>query len=131
MGFAAIDSLATVIAAILAFAFGFAWHRMFEKSWMTAEGYRGKPALKVAPLVVVFIAYLVIAGMLAGIVGHIGGVTLWNTLVSGVMIWAGFVLATIVVDHSFEARPRKLTLINAGHWLGVFVIMSLVIGIMA
>lgn len=125
---AAANPLPALLAALLAFGFGFLWHRFFEKRWMTAPGYEGRPGLKIAPLVVVFIAYFVIAEMLAGLTAHIGGITLGNALVNALMVWAGFVLAAMVVDHSFEARPRRLTLVNGGHWLGAFLIMGVVIG---
>lgn len=121
--------LGVVVAALLAFGFGFAWHMAFEKPWMTATGYAGRPALKVGPLAIVFLAELVMAGMLAGLTAHIGAVTVWNTFVTAILAWAGFTLATMVVDHSFEARSRKLTMLNAGHWLGVYLIMSVVIGL--
>ncbi|MBO0903226.1 DUF1761 domain-containing protein [Jiella sonneratiae] len=126
---AAANPIPCLIAAVLAFGFGFFWHRTFERRWMTAPGYAARPALKLAPLVVVFIAYFVVAEMLSGLTAHIGGITLANAFVNALLVWAGFVLATMVVDHSFEARPRKLTLVNAGHWLGVFVIMAVVIGL--
>ena len=129
MGFTSFSPLAIIIAALLAFGFGFAWHRAVEKPWMTASGYGGRPALKPGPLGIVFLAQIVMATALAGIVGHIGAVTIGNALITGILIWAGFVLTTIVVDHSYEARSRKLTYLNAGHWLGVIVIMSLVIGL--
>lgn len=131
MGFSDIGVVGVLVAAIFAFAFGFVWHRAFEKAWMTASGYGGRPKLKPGPLAVVFVAEFLMAGMLAGITAHIGPVTIGNALVTGILLWAGLVLAAMVVDHSYEARPRKLTAINAGHWLGVFVIMSLVIGAFA
>lgn len=129
MGFTSFSPLAIVIAALLAFGFGFAWHRAVEKPWMTASGYAGRPALKPWPLAIVFLAQIVMAAALAGIVGHIGPVTIGNALITGILIWAGFVLTTIVIDHSYEARSRTLTYLNAGHWLGVIVIMSVVIGL--
>ncbi|MBO0664258.1 DUF1761 domain-containing protein [Jiella sp. MQZ9-1] len=129
MGLAdAANPVPSLIAALLAFGFGFFWHKLFEKPWMTAPGYEGEPGLKFAPLLIVFIAYFVIAEMLAGVSAHIGGITLQNTLLNALIVWAGFILAPMVVDHSFEARPRKQTLINGGHWLGVFIIMGVVIG---
>ncbi|MDY8109077.1 DUF1761 domain-containing protein [Fulvimarina sp. 2208YS6-2-32] len=128
MGYTNFDPLGVVVAAVAAFLFGFLWHKMLEKPWMTAAGYAGKPALKLWPLTVVFIAYIVIAGMLAGLTAHIGPVGISETFVTGILVWAGFVLATIVVDHSYEARSRTLTMINAGHWFGVFLIMSVIIG---
>ena len=127
---AAANPIPSLVAAILAFGFGFLWHRMFEKSWMTAPGYEATPSLKFAPLLIVFLAYFIIASMLAGLTAHIGGITVANALTNAMLVWAGFVLAAMVVDHSFEARPRKLTLINGGHWLGAFVIMGVVIGVM-
>ncbi|NDV88371.1 DUF1761 family protein [Aurantimonas aggregata] len=129
MSFTGFSPLGVIVAALLAFAFGFGWHRAVEKSWMTASGYGGRPALKFGPLAIVFLAELVMAAALAGIVGHIGAVTIGNALITGVLIWAGFVLTTIVVDHSYEARSRKLTYLNAAHWFGVIVIMSVVIGL--
>ena len=35
MGFSNFSPLGVLIAALLAFAFGFGWHRALEKSWMT------------------------------------------------------------------------------------------------
>ena len=129
MGYTSFSPLGVVLAALLAFVFGFLWHRAMERTSMTAEGYRGRPALKPGPLAIVFVAELVMAGMLAGLTAHIGPVTVRDTLVTGILAWAGFVLTAIVVDHSYEARSRRLTYVNAGHWLGVFVIMSLTIGL--
>ncbi|RFC62564.1 DUF1761 domain-containing protein [Fulvimarina endophytica] len=128
MGYTNFSALGVLVAALAAFGFGFLWHRFLEKPWMTATGYAAKPALKAGPLAIVFLAYLVIAGMLAGLTAHIGNVGVSDTFVTGILVWAGFVLAAMVVDHSYEARSRKLTYMNAGHWLGAFVIMSLIIG---
>ena len=92
------------------------------------DGYKGRPALKAGPLIVVFVAFVVMAGMLSGLNAHIGD-DLQSSMINAVLAWAGFVLATIVVDHSFEARSRKLTLINGLHWLGAFLIMGLILAI--
>ena len=129
MGYANFNVVGVFVAAILAFAFGYGWHQALEKRWMTEPNYHGRPALKPGPLAIVFVAELVIAGMLAGLIAHIGLVTVWYSLLTGLLMWAGFVLTTIVVDHSYEARSRRLTYVNAGHWFGVFVIMSVTIGI--
>ena len=129
MGFSNVSVLGIFVAAILSFGFDFGWHRAFEKRWMTDQNYRGKPALKPGPLAIVFLAYVVIAGMLAGLTAHIGPVTLTDALITSILVWAGFILTAMVVDHSYEARPRKLTAINAAHWFGVFVIMGIVIGL--
>lgn len=128
MGMSAVSPIAILLAALVAFVFSFVWHRLFERSWMTAAGYKGRPALKAGPLIVVFVAFVVMAGMLSGLNAHIGD-DLQSSMINAVLAWAGFVLATIVVDHSFEARSRKLTLINGLHWLGAFLIMGLILAI--
>ena len=129
MGYTNFSAIGVLVAAIAAFVFGFLWHKALEKPWMTASGYGARPALKAWPLAIVFLAYIVIAGMLAGLTAHIGNVGIYETFVTGILVWAGFVLATIVVDHSYEARSRSLTFINAGHWFGVFLSMSIIIGL--
>ncbi|MEF2552154.1 DUF1761 domain-containing protein [Aurantimonas sp. A2-1-M11] len=128
MGFSDFNLAGVFVAALLAFVFGFVWHRALEKPWMTASGYGGRPALKPGPLAIVFLAELMMAGVLAGIIGHIGPVTIGNALITGILGWAGFVLTAMVVDHSYEARSRRLTYLNAAHWLGVLIIMSVTIG---
>lgn len=129
MGFSSVSPVAVVIAAIIAFAFGYAWHSVFAASWMTARDFSPRPKPKPGPLAIVFLAELVMAAMLAGVIGHIGPVTVYYSLLTAILLWAGFVLTAMVVDHSYEARPRKLTLFDAGHWLIVMIIMGLVIGI--
>ncbi|MEF2071346.1 DUF1761 domain-containing protein [Consotaella aegiceratis] len=129
MGFASLSFVAIVVAALLASSFSFLWHRIFDENWMTARGYSGRPKIKPGPLAIVFVAELVLAAVLAGLTMHIGGITLWNAFVNAAIVWAGVVLTTMVVDHSYEARPRALTFVNAGHWAGVLLIMTAIIGL--
>jgi len=44
-------------------------------------------------------------------------------------VWAGFIAAPMIVNHRFQGSPWMLTLIDAGHWLGVLIVMGLVIGL--
>lgn len=46
----------------------------------------------------------------------------------GGLIAVGFVLTTLVVNHTFQQARRTLTLIDGGHWLGVLVIQGAVLG---
>ena len=39
-------------------------------------------------------------------------------------IWFGFVLTTIAVNNAYTGRSSKLTAIDAGHWLGVLLIIG-------
>jgi hypothetical protein len=78
------------------------------------------------------VALCVMAWVLAGMIGHLGPgqVTLRNGIISGAFAWVGFVATALVVNHGFQGAPRKLTLIDGGHWLGVLLIQGAVIGAM-
>ncbi len=68
--------------------------------------------------------------MLAGIIGHLGEVTVKNGVISAALLWFGFVLTTLAVNNTFGMRSPKLILIDAGHWLAVMVLMGVVIGLL-
>jgi hypothetical protein len=71
------------------------------------------------------------AYVLAGLIGYLGAdqVTPWNGLVSGFVVWIGFVATTLATNHSFQGAKRSLTLIDGLHWLGVLLIQGVVIGL--
>ena len=71
------------------------------------------------------------AWVLAGLMAHIGPITIRSGLISAGFVWFGFVLTTIAVNNAFSGRKPMLTVIDAGHWLGVLLIMGAVIGAFA
>ena len=79
-------------------------------------------------MLIASVAHLLMAWMLAGVVGHLGEVTITRTLISAAFLWVGFVLTTMIVNHRFQSSPWSLTAIDGGHWLGVLLVMGLVIG---
>ena len=68
------------------------------------------------------------AWVLAGMVGHLGAVTVRSAVISGLFVWGGFVVTTMLVNNTFSGRRYALTAIDAGHWLVVLVLMGVVIG---
>jgi hypothetical protein len=135
MTFAGVNYLAILIAAIAAFLFGGAWYGVLGKAWMAALGKseaeikgRGLPAS--ARLAVAFAALLLMAWMLAGVIGHLGAgqVSLRNGAISGFLLWLGFVITTQIVNYTFQSQSQVLTLIDGGHWLGVLLIEGAIIG---
>jgi hypothetical protein len=135
--FAGISYLAILVAAIASYAFGAVWYMALSKPWLaalgkTAEDLRGPEGKGSAtPFVIAFIAQLVMAWVLAGLIGHLGPgqVTPGNGLVSAFFAWFGFVLTSLVTNHAFQGAKRSLTLIDGLHWLGVMLIQGLVIGL--
>jgi len=141
MTFAGMNYLAILIAAVAAWLAGAAWYGLLAKPWVAAQGktmeefqaqraaMRGSPAAY-APFVIAFVAELIMAWVLAGVLGHMGQVTLRNGVISAVFIWFGFVLTTLMVNYAFGARGIKLAAIDAGHWLLVLLVEGAVIGAM-
>ena len=137
MAFAGMNYLAILMAAIASYLFGAVWYGMLSKPWMAAakiseQQIKGRDGKGPAPwpFIVAFVAQLVMAFVLAGIIGHLGPgqVTIKNGLISGLFCWAGFVMTSLTVNHRFQMAPLQLTLIDGGHWLGVLALQGLVIG---
>jgi Protein of unknown function (DUF1761) len=137
MTFSGPNYLAIVIAAVAAWLAGAAWYMALAKPWMAALGTtpeqmeaRKKEPGAYLPFIYCFVAELVMAWVLAGLLGHIGALTLRGGAISGAFCWLGFVLTTLLVNNSFAGRDRRLLLIDGGHWLLVLVLMGAIIGAM-
>ncbi len=134
MSFSGVNYLAVLVAAIAAFAFGAAWYMTLSRSWLAAVGLRPEQMAKRSPVpfVVSFVALLVMAWVLAGMLAHFGAgqVTVRNGIVSGLFLWLGFVITTLAVNNAYAQRKLSLTAIDGLHWLGVLVVQGAVIGAM-
>lgn len=138
MEFAGLNYFAIVVAAVVSFMFGWLWYGvLLSKQWLDAVGksekeLKGDGGPSPIPFVIAFIAQLVMAWMLAGIIGHLGPgeVTLGNGLISAFFVWLGFVITTLAVNYTFQGAKAALTLIDGGHWLCVLLLQGAVIGLM-
>lgn len=131
MDFGGMNYLAILVAAAAAFAFGAVYYMTLSKPWIRASGIdpsKMKPGA--APFVTSFAAELIMAWIMAGAIGHLGTgqITLWNGVVSGAILWLGFIATTIAVNHRYQGFGWNLTIIDAGHWLGVALLMGGIIG---
>jgi hypothetical protein len=139
MTFAGVNYLAIVIAAIVAWVAGAVWYMSLGKIWTAAQGLspeklheqKAKPGAYL-PFIYCFLAELVMAWVLAGLVAHLGTgqVTALNGIVSGAFCWLGFVFTTLLVGTTFAMRDIRLLWIDGGHWLIVLVLMGAIIGLM-
>jgi hypothetical protein len=132
MTFAGPNYLAIVVAAVAAFFFGGIYYQLLAAHWMKAAGLSKKNIQNAshAPLLVAFVAELIMVWMLAGVLGHLGPgqVTVKNGAISGAFLWFGFVATTLVVNNAFGQRKLALSAIDAVHWLAVLLIMGAIIG---
>jgi hypothetical protein len=129
MIFTGINYLAVVLAAVVAYIFGGAWYMSLARPWQAAAGFSEPPKPAPAPFVIAFAVQLVIAYFLAGLIAHLGDVTVERGLVTAFFVWLPFVLGTMFVNHRFQGSSWTLTLIDGGHWLGALLLMGLVIGL--
>jgi hypothetical protein len=142
MTFTGVNYLAILVAAIAGWLVGAAWYMGLSKHWIDAhektleqvkaegEARKGTPAAWL-PFVLAFVAELIMAWVLAGLLGHLGPdqVTVWNGIVSALFVWLGFVATTIAVNNMFSFRRPKLSVIDGGHWLAVLVVMGIILGL--
>ena len=139
MTFAGINHLAIFIAAVAGWLAGVAYYSALGVHWVAAQGktmeefkahrtsLKGTPAAWL-PFALAFAADLVMAWVLAGMVGHLGPVTIRSAVISALFAWGGFVVTAILVNNAFAGRRYALTMIDAGHWLLAVVVMGAVIG---
>jgi Protein of unknown function (DUF1761) len=121
MAFAGMNYTAIVAAAVAGWLIGTALRWPF---------WRERPK-KVQALVLAFTACLIMAWMLAGVLGHLGPgqVTLRNGVISAAFLWFGFVLTSTAVNNTSAGRTWGQTAIDVGHWLVVLLAMGAVIGV--
>lgn len=135
MAFAGVNYLAIVAAAIAAWLAGAAWYMTFGKIWTAAIGLtpekmqaaKNQPGAY-RPFIYLFVAELVMAWVLAGLLGHIGPLTLRGGVISAAFCWLGFVMTTLLGNNSFAQRDPRLLWIDGGHWLIVLLLMGAIIG---
>lgn len=137
MTFAGINYLAVFIAGIAGFGFGAVYYMTLARPWMDAIGWtaeqqaahvKGELNPGKAPFVIAIVANFVMAWVLAGVIGHMGEITVRSGLISGAFVWLGFVVTTLSVNYAYGARKPMLTVIDSGYWLGALLIMGAVIG---
>ena len=137
MTFAGISYVAVLVAAVVGWLASAAWYMSLGKVWVAALGKtpeqmhaeRNKPGAFL-PFIYAFVANIIIAWMLGGVLGHLGPgqVTLLNGVISAAFLWFGFVLTTMVVNYAFSGRSMRLLLIDAGNWLVVLLLIGAVVG---
>ena len=99
----AINYLAVVIATLAGFGLGAVWYMVLGKAWMSAIGKTEAeltPATgtaKAMPFVIALVALFVMAWMLAGLMGHIGQVSVRGGALTGFFVWLGFLSIPVAI----------------------------------
>ena len=132
-----INIWAVLLATLSSMVVGSVWYtpKVFGSYWMrvakVSPSGDAKDAVKpiLITLVVSFVSALVLAGSAAISQHFYGGNFLANTLITAVILWAGFTAARFITHDAFEGRPAGLTILNCAHELVTLVVMGLIIGL--
>lgn len=128
MEFAGINYLAVIVATIAAFVFGAVYYGSLSKPWMKAAKIEGDPNMSPKLFIVTGLCQLVLAYMMAGLLGHLDVLTLTGGLTTGFFVWIGFIATTVTVNQRYQGFNWDLTIIDCGHWLGTALITGGIIG---
>lgn len=71
------------------------------------------------------IAYMLSVLMVSLAVGSVTG-----ALAISLSVWLPFVVSTMTINHCFRQSSWSHSVIDGGHWLGVFVIQTVVLALM-
>jgi hypothetical protein len=130
--------LAILAASVAGWLVGAVWYGVLGKAWMAASGKseaeiasattaRKMPA---GPMILAFIAQVVMTAMFAGLLGHLGYRTAHQGAIAGALLWLGFVITTQAVNNAFQMRKPMLTVIDGGHWLVVLAVQGAILATM-
>jgi hypothetical protein len=135
MTFAGMNYWAVLMAAVAAWMLGALWYSLLSTPWMAAAGVtkasmeeNARSIRGFLPFIVAFVAALVMAWVLAGIMGHLGQLTIKSGVISGAFCWLGFTIPAVVVNYTFARRRPLLVVIDGGYWLAALVVMGAIIG---
>ena len=131
-----ISWIAVVVATLVSMGIGAAWYSTLAKRWIAANGFTDEQIKSVeandTPIIYVFAAlsHLVMAIVLSGVIFHGAGseITIEDGLLTAFLIWLGFVLTSMTVNHRFQFKPWSLTVIDSGHYLAVMLAQGAIIG---
>ena len=135
MQLAGMNLFAIVLAAVVSFMFGWLWYGiLFSDAWLEACG-KSREEVKAdtpspTPFIISFVGLVIMACVLGGVLRHLGpeAMTLTSGMITGAFMWLGFVITTLAVNNAFRGAKPSLTVIDAGHWLGVLILQGAILG---
>ncbi len=126
-----INYWAVVVAAVAAFVASAAWYIVFGKELAKVSAAFAKGMQKRQPwkMLVVIVQSLVLALVLAYVLGLIGNVDWIGAVRVGVLLWIGLAAMQWVGSMLWEKVPLKMAAIHAGDWLVKLVLIAVIVGV--
>jgi hypothetical protein len=126
-----INYLAVVVAAVAAFVAASVWYIVFGKELAKVSTAFAEALQKRQPrkMLVVLGQSLVLALVLAYVIGLIGDVDWMGAVRVGVLLWIGLSAMQWVGSILWENVPVKMAAIHAGDWLVKLVLIAVIVGV--
>ncbi len=117
-----VNYLAVVVAAVVALVIGFIWYspRVFGTRWMTYLGTTQAQLGNPGPTGL-------LVGVVASLLNALGGKSVTDGVLLGVLAWLGFMATITAAQISFEKKSWGLWVLNNAHNLLVQVIMAAIV----
>lgn len=134
MEFGNIDWVALIAAVVVSYVFSAVYYITLNKPWMAAVG-KTEAEIKAgaSPLayVIAIIGQVLIAYMLSVLMVSLAVSSVGGALAISLPVWLAFVVSTMTINHRFQQSSWAHSIIDGGHWLGVFAIQAVVLALMA
>jgi|JI6StandDraft_1071083.scaffolds.fasta_scaffold21007_2 uncharacterized membrane protein YGL010W len=131
-----INWLAVVFATCAGMVVAGTWYsKAFGEQWRKLTGVTAADSKRAGstPLVLTLLANFTTACLLAAAISvfaaQLDSSMIMTSLLVGFFSWLGFSATTLLTHNAFELKNPKLTLINSGYQLTLFLLMALVIGL--
>jgi hypothetical protein len=127
------NHFAVVVAAIVFFMLGAGWYTVLARPWAagigkTMEQIERDSGGSMMPMVVGFLAILVMCYTLNSLLNRLGDTTAGGGAKVGAFVALGFVAANIALNYAFELRGVTLWTINTGYVLVGLTVAGAIIG---
>lgn len=146
MHFSPVNYLAVLVAAVIIFILGGLWYSpvLFMKKWVALQGrteeqMRAQAAAANMPLMYAsaFVSSLIIAWMMAHLLGHLAAVVDPSSMNLnaahgagfGFACWLGFAAPTSYATALFSGKPKQLWLIDSTYNLVSFVLAGIILAV--
>lgn len=130
-----VNWLAIIVAAVAAFAIGALWYSpvLFARQWMAAHGHTPEKLAAMQSSMgktyaFSFITYVIMAMVIALLMGLTGGSTAIQGVVLAVLAWLGFGFTIGLNTNLYSAKPAAAFMIDAGYQFVHVIVMGAIIG---
>jgi hypothetical protein len=129
-----VNYLAVLVAAVVVFVLGWLWYSplLFYKPWMRLRGLDPDAAMANAKmpggkLVMELLRCLVLAYIIAHLVGALGVSGWFGAVHFAVLMWIGFPVILLTGSVLWDNISWKVAAIHAGDWLVKLLVISIIV----